>query len=469
MVTLLLAGVFILGTFFQEDFPQDVTNGVDPGKPLFLTPYLEAGQIEKARKLSLVGPLMGTNIKSYSGFLTVNKEYNSNMFFWFIPAKQNPEASPLLLWLQGGPGISSLEGLFMENGPFKISKDWKLSERDITWQTKYSMLYIDNPVGTGFSFTNDTLGYARNETQIGNELYSALTQFFQIYYEYQKNDFYTSGQSYAGKYVPAISYKIHKENPSAKVKINFKGMLIGAAFSDPETMFPLSAEFMYQTGLFDENTRDIFQSQVDVGIRYMQEKKWRECGMLFDRILVGCLFMYRTLVQNLTGLEDISNYMNTNDTAVFGYYPHYLAKGDVRYAIHVGNVTFSDRDMTYYYLLDDMCQSVSQWVIEILNNDYKVMFYNGQLDAVIASPLVERFLWNLQWKGMDEYRKAQRQIWKVNQNDTDVAGYVRAVGPGLGNIFQVLIRGAGHVAPYDQPERTLNMISNFVDGSPWVQ
>ncbi|CAL8361315.1 unnamed protein product [Arctogadus glacialis] len=61
--------------------------GADPGEPLFLTPYLEKGAIDEARKLSLVGPLPGANVKSYAGYLTVNKKYNSNLYFWFFPVK----------------------------------------------------------------------------------------------------------------------------------------------------------------------------------------------------------------------------------------------------------------------------------------------------------------------------------------------------------------------------------------------
>ncbi|XP_077978148.1 putative serine carboxypeptidase CPVL [Glandiceps talaboti] len=457
-----------LRAVFPQNFPQHVTNGVDPGKPLFLTPYLESGQIEEARKLSLVGPLKGTSIKSYTGFLTVNKEYDSNLFFWFIPAKKNPADAPVVLWLQGGPGGSSLFGLFVESGPFQISKDGILSERAITWQNTYSMLYIDNPAGTGFSFTKDTRGYARNETDVGRDLYNALTQFFQIFYEYQKNDFYATGESYAGKYVPAVSYKIHKENPSAKVKINFKGMAIGDGLSDPESMFPAYAEYLYQIGLLIENDRDYFKSQTDLATKYIQQKDWKQCFMIFDLLLNGDITKYPPFFYNVTGLTDYYNYMRPTEPDEFGYYNPYLAMGEVRKSIHVGNLTYNSGDEVEHYLLDDICQSVKPWVIELLNNDYKVMFYSGQLDIIVANPLTERFLWNLQWKGTDEYRKAQRQIWKVNQNDTDVAGYVRAVGPGLGNFLQVLVRGAGHIAPYDQPERAYDMLSRFIEDSDFT-
>ena len=66
------------------------------------------------------------DIVSYSGFMTVNKAFNSNLFFWYFPAAFKPEKAPLLLWLQGGPGGSSLFGLFVENGPFSVTQEWGL-------------------------------------------------------------------------------------------------------------------------------------------------------------------------------------------------------------------------------------------------------------------------------------------------------------------------------------------------------
>jgi hypothetical protein len=79
-----------LAIFPKNIFPSHAEANADVGdvgEPLFLTPYIEAGNIEEARKLSKVGPLPnGPNITSYSGYITVDKKLNSNMFFWFIPA-----------------------------------------------------------------------------------------------------------------------------------------------------------------------------------------------------------------------------------------------------------------------------------------------------------------------------------------------------------------------------------------------
>lgn len=95
---------------------------VDNGTALILTPYIENGQIEEARQASRVNSEIFLGIESYSGFITVNKEYDSNMFFWYFPVLNKAvNETPWIVWLQGGPGASSMTGLFDEIGPFKVS------------------------------------------------------------------------------------------------------------------------------------------------------------------------------------------------------------------------------------------------------------------------------------------------------------------------------------------------------------
>jgi len=109
---------------------------------------------------------------------------------------------------------------------------------------------VDNPVGVGYSFTADDAGYSSNQTDVARNLYAALVQFFTLYPEYRQNEFYAAGESYAGKYVPAVSYAIHQNNPGAQVKINLKGLAIGNGLIDPINQMVYS-EFLYQNGLID--------------------------------------------------------------------------------------------------------------------------------------------------------------------------------------------------------------------------
>lgn len=91
-------------------------DGGDPGQPLFLTDLIKDKKIPRNEiqgKAKVVGSVYH-GVESYSGYLTVDKQHNSNMFFWYFPAEENPLYAPVVLWLQGGPGASSLFGLFTE-------------------------------------------------------------------------------------------------------------------------------------------------------------------------------------------------------------------------------------------------------------------------------------------------------------------------------------------------------------------
>ncbi|XP_072139294.1 probable serine carboxypeptidase CPVL isoform X1 [Mobula birostris] len=444
-------------TFRSNDAFVPPVVDVDPGNPLFLTPYLESGQIEKARELSLVGPLGGPMVKSYSGYLTVNKTCNSNLFFWFFPAQTRPENAPVLLWLQGGPGGSSMFGLFVEHGPYVVTKNMTLEARKFSWTSKYSMLYIDNPVGTGFSFTDKTDGYARNEDDVGRDLYSALIQFFQIFNDYQKNDFYAAGESYAGKYVPAIGHYIHINNPTAKVKINFKGIAIGDGLCDPEVMLGGYAEFMYQIGIVDRSQKRYIQQQTDIAMRYIQKKKWVEAFDVFDAMLNGDLIEYPSFFENVTGCSNYFNFLQCTEPMDQDYFTVFLSQPEVRKSIHVGNLTFHNGSEVEKHLMEDIMQSVKPWVTVLMNN-YRVLIYSGQLDIIVAAPLTEHFLLTVPWSKAEEYKKADRHFWFVNPSDKEVAGYVRKVG----EFYQVIIRNGGHILPYDQPERAFDMIDRFI-------
>ncbi|XP_018320252.2 venom serine carboxypeptidase-like [Agrilus planipennis] len=442
------------GDCFTNVYPkikQENYNG-DPGQPLILTPLIEQNKIEEAQNASQVHFNGFKNVTSYAGYFTVNKQFNSNMFFWFFPSLNNYKQDPVILWLQGGPGATSLIGLFAENGPFKPKSKHGLKLRRHAWTNTHSVIYIDNPVGTGYSFTNG--GYAKNETAVGNDLYEALVQFFQLFPKLQNNKFFIAGESYAGKYVPAIGYTIHKNNPTAKVKINLSGLSIGNGFCDPENQVYYD-DYLYQLGLIDLNSKIQLRKIEEQGLNYIKNKQWYLAFKTFDDLIDGDISGHSSLFKNITGFDNYYNYLNANNTDdKFIYMGKYIQQADIRRAIHVGNTTFNDiNQMVEINLIEDAFQSVTPWISELLNH-YRILFYNGQLDIIVAYPLTINFLQNLKFSAAEEYKTAKRRLWFV---DGVLAGYEKHAG----NLTEVLVRNAGHMVPADQPKWALDLITRF--------
>ncbi|XP_031635891.1 venom serine carboxypeptidase-like [Contarinia nasturtii] len=474
----------IRGTFINR-YPRykSYSDGGDPGQALYLTKYIENGDIDTARKLAFVIHPEIT-IPNYAGYFTVDKKYNSNLFFWFFPAKVNTDKAPVLLWLQGGPGASSLFGLFTENGPYSISTNqeqkkftWhsvfgfftrnfqrrsseKLIPRTYSWHLHHNLIYIDNPVGTGFSFTDSDEGYAKNEVNVGENLLCALQQFFLLFPNLQKNEFFASGESYGGKYVPAIAYAIYQDskrqdNDPLKPKINLKGLAIGNGFTDPIHQFNYG-DHLYHLGLIDSNGHEQFMQYQNQGIDCIKNHDFACAYDVFEKLLDDMdQYPQGSLFTNLTGFHSFYNFLKTDDNFVASL-GDFLQKSETRRAIHVGSNKFNDligENKVDHHLKLDIMDSVADWVAELLSH-YPILVYNGQLDIIVAYPLTENYLKNLNFSAAEEYKTAKRHIWRVNN---EIAGYVKHAG----NLTEVLVRNSGHMAPGDQPKWVLDMLLRF--------
>ena len=220
---------------------------VDPGSPLFLTPLIEKGEISKAQLLSLVPPFNEEEpVRSFSGFITVNASTNASMFFWFFPASLRTEA-PLIVWLQGGPGSTSLFGQFVEMGPYQIDPKDNTSvilRKIAPWSYYYNLVFIDQPVGTGFSFTDDPDDYRTDQNGVADYLFKFISQFSQLFPTAVKEGLYVSGESYAGKYVPSFSHRVFKEMQQGTSPITLKGFMVGDGLSDPESVIITPISFL---------------------------------------------------------------------------------------------------------------------------------------------------------------------------------------------------------------------------------
>lgn len=439
----------------------------DVGEPLFLTPLIEAGEFDEAEHRSRVHFILQSE-RSYSGYLTVNKTFGSNLFFWYFPASK-PEIKgdiPLVVWLQGGPGWPSVYGLFKENGPFLMGWNDEYSHPYLipnrySWTKSHHMLYIDSPVGTGFSFTEDEEGYARADKDVAVDLLEALSQFMRVFPHFTKGQsaestrVFAFGESYGGSYVVSLAHKYLelKRQPSQFAdllsRLNFKGIGIGNGFLSALEQSQY-ADFVSNLGYVSPEqykTLKAFDADIPKAIEGEGDMESFQKALMY----------FATEVMNLTNIYDFtfgSNYLTNHEYICF------LQQEHVRRGINVGARRFYDDFLSSDYLGKAVMYSKKSWLNDILNEgSIEVLVYNGNLDVIVNVPGTNKVINSLEWKRKSRFGK--RKIFWVWNEDTkahELAGHV-AQGGGL---TYVIVRNAGHMVPISQPLWAQSLAKEFV-------
>ena len=153
------------------------------------------------------------------------------MFYVLFNSRRDPNTDPIVLWLTGGPGCASEIALFFENGPFMFDSNSSLISNPYSWNNYSNLLYVDNPVGTGFSHVESFEDYDTNEYQIAVTMKKFLQGFVDQNPQFKGRDFFITGESYAGHYIPSIAYYL-VNNPQ-DFDLKFKGIAIGNGWVDP--------------------------------------------------------------------------------------------------------------------------------------------------------------------------------------------------------------------------------------------
>jgi len=176
------------------------------------------------------GVLGVDKVKQYSGYLD-DEEDDKHLFYWFFESRNDPKNDPVVLWLNGGPGCSSLTGLFMELGPSSINEKGEVVYNPASWNANASVIFLDQPVNVGYSYSGSSVS---NTVAAGKDVYALMTLFFKQFPEYAEQAFHIAGESYAGHYIPVFASEIlsHK-----KRNINLQSVLIGNGLTDGYTQY----------------------------------------------------------------------------------------------------------------------------------------------------------------------------------------------------------------------------------------
>lgn len=395
-------------------------------------------------------------LPTQSGYLPVNFTSGSAIFYAFYEA-QKPigplSQTPLLVWLQGGPGCSSMYGNFLELGPWRLgyTDSYVLESNPGAWNRVFGILFLDNPIGSGFSIAPQPEDIPRDVNSVAKHLYIAITRFINSDpTSFKSRPVYVAGESYAGKYVPAIGYYIARKNaqlPETR-RVNFGGVAIGNGLTDPVTQVGTHASNAYFTGLINEKQKEELERLQSRAVQLAKMGKWGESTEARYRVVDS--------LRSMTGLATLYDFTKKSPYNV-QMVTDFLRGGAVKVALKVKESVGFDgcNDVVKDALHDDTMKSV-KYMVEYLMRKSKVLLYQGQFDLWDGVVSTEAWVKTMDWNEIGKFLLAERMVWR--DENRQLAGYVQK----WKNLSNVVVFGAGHLVPTDQPLNSQRMIEDWV-------
>ncbi|KAI4300906.1 hypothetical protein L6164_034233 [Bauhinia variegata] len=431
--------------------------------------FLAVNALSEADKIVSLPGQPQINFQHYAGYITVDEHQQRALFYYFAQTEVDPASKPLVLWLNGGPGCSSLgAGAFCEHGPFKPSKN-SLVKNDYSWNKEANMLYLESPAGVGFSYSANRSFYVFVDDQMtARDNLVFLQRWFTKFPEYQNNDFFITGESYGGHYVPQLAQLIVQ----TKAKFNLKGIAIGNPLLEFNTDFNSRAEFYWSHGLISDSTYEAFTKVCNfsqIRRQYQNGGLTPICAQVnklvsgevskfvdtYDVTLDVCLASVDQQAGVLNQLQEI-------DVCVEDETFEYLNKKEVQEALHaklVGITRWTVCSDVLRYNMQNLETPTVPVLGALVKSGIRVLVYSGDQDSVI--PLTgTRTLVNGLAKELDLSTTVPYRAWFEGRQ---VAGWTQVYGDILSF---ATIRGAAHEAPFTQPERSLLLFKAFLDGKP---
>ncbi|KAK4264563.1 hypothetical protein QN277_025722 [Acacia crassicarpa] len=415
--------------------------------------------------------------RQFSGYIQVDDKNDKALFYYFVESDSDPDSKPLVLWLNGGPGCSSLGvGAFSENGPFRPNGK-VLIENKYSWNKEANMLYLETPVGVGFSYAKGSSShFTVNDEATARDNLVFLIRWFKKFPHYRHRALFLTGESYAGHYVPQLAKLMIEMNKKEKI-FNLKGVALGNPLLEYATDFNSRAEFFWSHGLISDSTYKMFTKVCNYS-RYVSEyyrdsvsplcskvmhQVGRETSKFVDKYDVTldvCISSVLSQSKVICPQTEQANEMV--DVCVDDKVTNYLNQKDVREALHARLVGVRKWDVCSNILDYDMLNlevPTLPLVRSLIKAGVQVLIYSGDQDSVLpltgSRTLVRKLARKLELNSTVPYR-----VWFAGQQ---VGGWTQVYG----NILSfATVRGASHEVPFSQPERSLVLFKSFLEGRP---
>lgn len=426
----------------------------------------------------------------YSGYLSLSHSETKKLHYVFVESQNDPANDPLVLWFNGGPGCSSLLGFADENGPTYFGEnDTKIYLNEYSWNSIANVIYIEQPAGVGFSIAGTESDYYTSDVITGQDNLAAVVNFFEKFPEYAKHDFYISGESYAGIYVPYLANNIIDYNLSATTKINLKGILVGNGVTDwkLDTTAALM-DFAYDHALYSYDLRQEYEFNCKKPDSSACIKSMTQIENSLDGLNIYDIYKKCYIADTFTDAEHQEQQKKYNYTPFLEMTRDVVRQGRQQQIMRFledkrlkenppcvdgkGNVTFFNREDVKsalhvktdikYEQCNDTFQTTYNIDMEkgsyfiyprLIENNLRVWKYSGDTDGAVPFNGTRQWIHNLGRPITNPWR-----LWRIDAEE--VAGYV----VDYDGISFVTVKGTGHMVPQWKRAEALHMFKTFLKG-----
>ncbi|CAJ2638058.1 unnamed protein product [Trifolium pratense] len=428
-------------------------------------------QASEADKVIRLPDQPKVDFQQFAGYITVDEVNQRNLFYYFVESEFDAVSKPVVLWLSGGPGCSSIgQGAFSEHGPFHPTKKGGLVKNRYSWNRVANMLYLESPAGVGFSYSTNTSDYFMvNDERTARDALVFLQGWFTRFQKYQNSDVFITGVSYAGHWAPQIAELILQTKPS----FNLKGIAMGNPLLEFTTDYNSRAEFLWSHGLISVETYGMLRTVCNYA-QIMRENIYGTLSTTCKQVLYQFSKEVGRLVDSFNIMEDIclpSEFQWVNETpmddgekrdvCVEHETPSYMNRGEVREAIHaklMGITEWTICSTVLLYNRKNFEDPIISLLGRLVKSGVRVMVYSGDQDAYLPLIGTHSLLQGLA-KDIGLDREGHRSWFDGPQ----VAGWTETYGD---NLTFATIKGAGHAAAASQPRRSLRLFKSFIEGKP---
>ncbi|KAJ3496547.1 hypothetical protein NLG97_g2582 [Lecanicillium saksenae] len=411
-------------------------------------------------------------VKMHAGHIEINADTNGNLFFWHFQNKHIANKQRTVIWVNGGPGCSSEDGALMEIGPYRVKDKDTLVMNNGSWNEFANLLFVDNPVGTGFSYAN-TDSYVHELTEMAEQFVQFLEKFFAIFPEYSRDDIYIAGESYAGQYIPHIARAILDRNKERPDKWSLQGILLGNPWMSPGEQYDSYLKFALEKGLVDKDS-DIYKRLKGMErachnamVGNPGKVGYPDCEDILTELLLltrnkgagdeECINMYDVR------LKDSYPSCGMNWPPDLSGVTPYLRRADVVSALNINSEKKTGWQECNGGVGREFHPETSKPSVELmpqLLTEIPVLVFSGAEDLICNHIGTDDMIEKLEWNGGKGFEVtpgnwAPRRNWTFEGKD---AGFWQSAR----NLTYVVFNEASHMVPFDYPRRSRDMLDRFM-------